>query len=221
MGWTEFIIAYGVFFLSHSVPVRPPVKPWLQALLGATGFVTLYSLMSLAVLVWLIGAAERAPFVPLWTWAPWQNHVVLTLMLPVCVILALALARPNPFSFGGARNHQFDPTQPGIIRISRHPLLLALAIWAAAHLAPNGDLAHVILFSTFALFAAFGGRIIDRRKRREMGQEWERMHDAVKATRGGKVSPGMATGLRLVAGLLLYVALIWLHPYLFGVSPLS
>jgi len=47
------------------------------------------------------------------------------------------------------------------------------------------------------------------------------MRDTVKAARRVAVSPGVVTGLRLVAGLLLYVALIWLHPYLFGVSPLS
>ena len=37
-------------------------------------------------------------------------------------------------------------------------------------LVPNGDLAHVILFGTFAGFALLGQRLIDRRKRREMGK---------------------------------------------------
>ena len=61
MGWFEFALAYVVFFLSHSLPVRPPLRPRLQARLGASGFTLAYSVLSLAVLSWLIGAAGRAP----------------------------------------------------------------------------------------------------------------------------------------------------------------
>jgi uncharacterized membrane protein len=179
-----------------------------------------YSALSLAVLAWLIGAAGRAPYVGLWDWAPWQVHVPLTVMGPVCLILALSIGRPNPFSFGGARNDQFDPARPGIVRLSRHPLLLALALWAAAHVVPNGDLAHVILFGTFAAFALLGGRLIDRRKRREMGPEWQGMLDRVAATPLLSVSPSGDTLLRLAASIALYGALLWAHPFLFGVSPL-
>jgi uncharacterized membrane protein len=144
MGWNEFAFAFAAFFLTHSIPIRPPLRPWAVARLGHAGFGIAYSALSLAVLAWLIAAAGRAPYVPLWDWAPWQNHVVLAVMLPVCVILSLAIARPNPFSFGGAQNDRFDPASPGIVRLTRHPLLLALGIWSAAHILPNGDLAHVI-----------------------------------------------------------------------------
>lgn len=220
MGWFEFALAYVVFFLSHSLPVRPPLRAWFQARLGASGFTLAYSVLSLAVLAWLIGAAGRAPHVPLWGWAPWQVHVPLTVMGPVCLILALSIGRPNPFSFGGARNDQFDPARPGIVRWSRHPLLAALALWAAAHVVPNGDLAHVILFGTFAGFAVLGGRLIDRRKRREMGSEWQRLRAAEKRAPLLFLRASSGTLARLVAGTVLYAALIWVHPVLFGVSPL-
>jgi uncharacterized membrane protein len=219
MGWGEYVLAFAAFFLTHSVPIRPPARPWLRARLGPAGFGLAYSALSLGVLAWLIAAAGRAPHVPLWAWAPWQNHVPLAVMLPVCLILALAVARPNPFSFGGARNERFDPAHPGIVGLTRHPLLLALALWAAAHAVPNGDLAHVILFGTFAGFALMGGRLVDRRKRREMGAEWSRLD----AARKGAPRPASWTlaALRLGAGAALYVALIWAHPYLFGVTPLA
>jgi hypothetical protein len=100
-------------------------------------------------------------------------------MGPVCQILASSIARPNPFSFGGAGNDRFDQRQPGIVRWSPHPLLLALALWAAAHVVPNGDQAHVILFGTFTAFAILGDRLIDRRKRREIWAEWQRLRAAV------------------------------------------
>lgn len=220
MGWFEFALAYVVFFLSHSLPVRPPLKSWLQARLGASGFTLAYSALSLAVLAWLIAAAGRAPHVTLWDWARWQVHVPLIIMGPVCVILALSIGRPNPFSFGGAHNDLFDPARPGIVRWSRHPLLAALALWAAAHILPNGDLAHVILFGTFAAFAVLGGRLIDRRKRREMGADWQRLHLVVEGTPLLSRRWSGDIPARLVAAAFLYATLLWVHPVLFGVSPL-
>lgn len=220
MGWSEFVAAYAMFFLSHSLPVRRPFRPWLQARLGQGGFTLAYSALSLVVLGWLIEAAGRAPYAPLWGWAAWQAHVPLVVMLPVCLILSVSLARPNPFSFGGARNDRFDPVRPGIVRWTRHPFLLALALWAAAHVVPNGDLAHVILFGTFAGFALFGGRLINRRKQREMGGDWQRLRAAVADAPLLSLSISGNVVLRLSVGLALYATLLWLHPFLFGVSPL-
>lgn len=219
MGWNEFAFAFAAFFLTHSIPIRPPLRPWAVARLGHAGFGIAYSALSLAVLAWLIAAAGRAPYVPLWDWAPWQNHVVLAVMLPVCVILSLAIARPNPFSFGGAQNDRFDPARPGIVRLTRHPLLLALGIWSAVHILPNGDLAHVILFGTFAGFAMLGGRLVDRRRQREMGQRWHDLRAALSEC-PASLSLTADTLLRLAAGLMLYAGLIWLHPLVIGVDPL-
>ena len=218
--WSEFVAAYAVFFLSHAVPVRPPVRPWLDARLGRRGFTLAYSALSLVVLAWLIGAAGRAPYLPLWDWAPWQAHVPLAVMVPVCLILGLSIARPNPLSFGGARNDRFDATRPGIVRWARHPLLVALALWAGAHIVPNGDLAHVILFGSFAGFAVLGGHLIDRRKKREMGADWDRLRRAVATAPRFAPCVSLAVAMRVLAGLALYAALLWLHPHLFGVSPL-
>jgi len=220
MGWGEFLAAYVAFFLSHALPVRRPLRPWLEARLGRAGFTLAYSALSVVILIWLIGAAGRAPFVSLWPWASWQNHVPLVVMLPVCLIIALSVARPNPFSFGGARNDSFDPAHPGIVRLTRHPLFLALALWAAAHLVPNGDLAHVILFGTFAVFALLGGGLIDTRKRHEMGARWQTLRDAVSQAPFLSRSASGAVAFRLAAGVMLYLGLILLHPILFGVSPL-
>ncbi len=65
-GWGEFISAFAVFLLSHAIPVRPAVKGWVVARIGARGFTIGYSVLSTAILVWLIGAAGRAPFVVVW-----------------------------------------------------------------------------------------------------------------------------------------------------------
>lgn len=209
------------FFLSHALPVRPPVRASLVSLLGARGFTPAYSTLSLGVLAWLIGAAGRAPFVPVWHWAAWQNHVTLAAMAPVCLLLSLCLGRPNPFSFGGARNDRFDPHRPGIVRLMRHPLLAALALWAFAHILPNGDLAHVLVFGAFGGFALIGWQIIDNRKLRQMGASWQAMLSKVATTprlRGLVGTPHLGTRIAVATGL--YFGLIVLHPWLFGVSPL-
>ncbi len=218
MGWLEFASAWVVFFATHSLPLRPPLRPLLQGALGRRGFTIVYSALSLAVLTWLIGAAGRAPVLILWDWAPWQRHVPLAVMLAVC----LGIGRPNPFSFGGARNDRFDPARPGIVRLTRHPLLLAMALWAASHVVPNGDVAHVLLFGVFAVFAALGGRLVDRRRQREMGAQWQRLQTAV-AAQPARIRPASWSGTvaRATAGIALYAGLIWLHPWVFGVSPLG
>ncbi|MEM8822208.1 MAG: NnrU family protein [Pseudomonadota bacterium] len=220
MAWSGFSLALIAFFTSHSIPVRPPVKAWLVRRLGRRGFSLAYSALSLAMLIWLIRAADRAPHLELWLWAPWQPLVPLVVMLPVCLIIALTIARPNPFSFGGAGNDQFDPTQPGLVRWSRHPLLLALALWSGSHLVPNGDLAHAILFGLFGGFALFGMQIIDRRKRREMGARWQVLQDKMAVAPLVPGWPSWETGVRLAAGVVLYAGLIGVHAMLFGVSPL-
>lgn len=219
MGWIEFSAAFAAFFLSHSVPLRPPLRPWLQARLGRGGFTLGYSALSLCVLGWVIGAAGRAPHLPLWSWAPWQAHVPQAVMGLVCLILGLSLGRPNPFSFGGLRNERFDPMRPGLLRWTRHPLLLALGLWAGAHVVPNGDLAHVLLFGSFAGFALLGMRLIDRRKRREMGARADRLTAAVRDAPFRAWPVSGETLLRILGSGALYAALLWLHPLLFGVNP--
>jgi uncharacterized membrane protein len=99
-------------------------------------------------------------------------------------------------------------------------LLLALSLWAVGHMLPNGDLAHVILFGSFAGFAVLGALLIDRRKRRAMGPEWVRL-DHARRQAGLRPQSWTMAGLRGLLGLLLYALLLWAHPHLFGVAPLG
>lgn len=224
-GWLEFALALAFFFASHALPTRPSAKARLAGILGARGFTLAYSLLSLAALAWLIGAAGRAPHVELWEPAPWQRWAPNLLMPAAFLLAALAVGAPNPLSFGGARNHLFDPERPGAAALARHPLLWALALWAGAHLAPNGDLAHLIVFGMLGGFALLGMAIIDRRKRRLLGEaEWARLARRTSnlplarldALRGA----GPALPLRTALAALAYLAMLGLHEALFGVSPL-
>lgn len=218
-GWFEFLLALSVFLLSHAIPTRPPVRPWLISRLGRRGYFIGYSLFSLAVLGWLIVAAARAPYVEVIPPWPLLRWVPVAIMPIVCVLAAAGMAVANPLSFGGMGRKPFDPDHPGILAISRHPILLALLLWAMAHLIANGSLAHVILFGLFVVFAWMGMWIIDRRKQREMGPEmWQAQarHTAWLSLRVQKLpGPIWIWG----AALLAYVALLHLHEIVIGVSP--
>lgn len=214
--WGEFIAAFVVFFVSHSTPTRPNVKSRIVGVIGPVGFTLAYSMLSTAILTWIIIAAGRAPYVELWAWAPWQNHVPLTGMLLATLIISMTFGQPNPLSFGGWNNDRFDPDDAGLIGWIRHPLLVVLLIWSLAHMIPNGNLAHVIVFGLFAGFSLLGMRIIDIRSRRILGdQEWERLAHTkrqFKPTRQGLT--------RLAIGTVIYLILLYLHEPVIGISPL-
>lgn len=215
-GWGEFIVAFAIFFVSHSVPVRGAIKARISALISPRGFTLAYSALSTAILTWLIIAAGRAPYLEVWAFAPWQKHVPLIGMAIATIVTALAIGRPNPLSFGGANNDRFDPKNPGVIGWFRHPLLLVLLIWSLAHMMPNGDLAHIILFGVFAAFALLGHLLINRRQKRLLGAvEWARLittKRTITLTTNGLI--------RLAIGIALYLLLLTLHTPVIGISPL-
>lgn len=214
-GWGAYAGAWALFLLTHTLPVRPPLKPRLVAWLGPRGFTIAYSVVSLAVLGWLLMAAGRAPQVVLWPMPALAHWIVLAAMLPAVVLLALTLGRPNPFSFGGAQNDRFDPARPELIGRIRHPVLVALGLWAGTHLVINGTLAHALMFGGFAVFAALGAWLIDRRKQREIGPAaW---HALCSRSRNAQISLPQNATLRLGLGLVACIALIAGHQFLSGV----
>lgn len=226
-GWLEFGAVFAVFMGSHAIPARPAVRARLAGLLGERGYLAAYVLASLATLAWVIVAAGRAPHVALWYPEPWMLWVPTLAMPAVCLLIAFAVAAPNPLSFGGARPERFDPDRPGIAGVARHPLLWALALWSGAHLVPNGDLAHAVLFGSFAVFSVAGMAAIDRRMRRRMGEDvWRRLAARTSlipfaALVTGRWQPaGRPDGLRLGIGIALWLGLLTLHTPVIGVPAL-
>jgi uncharacterized membrane protein len=213
---TEFAVAFVVFLASHSLPTRPAVRRRLVGAVGERAFQAVYSLASLALLAWLISAAQRAPYIGLWPPALWQWHVTLAVMPVAFVLIAVGLAVPNPLSVS-LRRAPADWAPSGLLRVVRHPLLWGLALWGAAHALPNGDLALVVLFGGLAVFSLAGIPVVERRRRRELG--------AARYAELAAARPGYrdlaAQGLAAALGLALFAGLLALHPWLFGVDPLA
>ncbi|MBP9184935.1 MAG: NnrU family protein [Fuscovulum sp.] len=224
-GWIEFAAAMALFLISHRLPAWLGVKGWLQARLGAAGYIALFSVLSVALLWWLILAAGRAPFVPLWDQQVWHRWAV-NLAMPVVGLLAVfGVGAANPFAFEG-RAEGYDPYRPGIAGLTRQPLLWALAIWAGVHLLPNGDVAHVLLFAPMLVFSLAGMGIVERRRRRAMGAaEWQRLTARtglvpLAALLSGRWRPQGPPSLVRLAIWAIAWALVWhLHAPVIGVWP--
>jgi uncharacterized membrane protein len=158
-------------------------------------------------------------------WSAWVPLLVMpfALLLLVCGVSTL-----NPTAVGAPDT--LDQTEPvrGILRVTRHPFMWGVALWALAHLVPNGDAAALVLFGTFALLALLGTLLIDHKFRARRGAQWQRFaaassnvpFAAILAGRQHLVS-GEIGWLRVGAALVLYVVLLAVHPWLFGLSALG
>ena len=227
-GWAELAAALSAFLLSHVVPTRPAIKARLKSALGAAGFGVAYSLISVALLGWIIVAAGRASYLRLWDFEPWEMRVPNLLVPIACLAVAFGLAAPNPLSFGGWAVERFNPDRPGISGVSRHPLLLGLTLWAVGHLVPNGDVAHVVLFGAFALFSIGGMVALDVRLQRTMGRRtWDVLAARTSliplaALLDGRWQPSIrrASLTRLGIAVLVWATLLSMHSLVIGISPL-
>ncbi|TKW66660.1 MAG: NnrU family protein [Paracoccus denitrificans] len=223
-GWAELLAAFAAFLAAHILPMRPGLKAGLIRWLGRPGYLAAFSLLSLGLLYWLLMAAGRAPYVELWQHARWQRWLV-NIAMPLAVLLTVfAAGAPNPFGFGGTTTG-FNPDRPGIVGVTRQPLMWAFALWAAAHLLANGDLAHLIVFGSLLIFALSGVFAAEARARRVL-PDFERLAFRTALWPGaallnGRWRPaGPPSILRLGTGLLVWLALLHLHPVLIGASPL-
>lgn len=219
---TEFFLILALFLLSHSIPARPALRERLTAILGERTYLILYSILSLGLFAWLISAAMRAPFVPLWDLSISHYFVPVVLMLPAFILFVGGAVSPNPLSIAFSRR-PFDPDRPGIVAVTRHPILWGFALWAFAHVIPNGDLVSLIMFGGFGLFALAAMPLTDRRKNRQLGPDWKRLAAGSSilpfAGRAPWRWPRGTLAMTLIGGGLLYLALLWLHPMLFGPDP--
>ncbi len=226
-GWIEFALAYAVFLLTHAIPMRPQIKARLESAFDARGYLIGYASVSIIMLGWLIHAAGRAPYVPVWGSDHWQVWMPNLAMPFACLLLVFGLRTPNPLSLGGTHSGDFHPDRPGIAGVARHPVLWALALWAGSHLVANGDLAHVFLFGGFVIMALLGMSAIDRRNRRVLGNAaWEHLAARtssipLSALVGGRWTPrAMPDVRRFAIAIAVWAALLAAHRSTIGVSPL-
>ncbi|NIA71834.1 hypothetical protein HBA54_24870 [Pelagibius litoralis] len=219
----EFAAAILVFLAAHVLPAATGLRGFLIAKIGRRLYVTGYSLVSLATIAWVIAAALTAPYIEIWPPGRAAAVVAILAMLPACILFAGAALRPNPLSvsFAGGMT---DAQRPGLLAVTRHPILWAFFFWASGHAVANGDLVALILFGAFAVFSLFGMR---RLERRAGGRLSAADLAAARAIAEGPLSRRLAaamtlrTAVELLLGLLLYAVFLHLHGPVIGVDPLA
>lgn len=183
-----------IFLGTHSV--RIVAEDWRNqqiARWGENSWKAAFSLVSLIGLLLVIKGYSETVMSPLILWSPpaWMNHLVMLLMIPAFVLLVASY-------------------WPGSMIKARvgHPMLLAVKIWAFAHLMVNGSLADLLLFGSFLIWAIIDFAVC-RRRDRKLG--------VVRAT--GTIARDIQA---TVAGLVIWaIFAFYLHSLLFGVNPMA
>ena len=154
------------------------------------GVYSAISLTGLVLIVWGYGLARQAP-VPVWDPPLWSGHLALML-----TAVAFFLAAQNS-----------GPVGPITARLG-HPMVLAVKVWAIAHLMANGTLADIILFGSILAWAVADFAAAKRR---------DRQAGTVRVA--GPWRDDLIPG---AVGIILWAVFIWgLHEWLIGVSPLG
>lgn len=189
MGLIVMIAGLAVFLGVHLVPTQRDLRAALIARYGASAYklgFTLVSFVGLALIVWGFAWYRATGWINVWTPPVWTRHLALTLMLISTIALVAAYLRGH------------------IWRFLKHPMLVAVKVWALAHLLANGDLGSMILFGSFLAWAVYDR--ISLKTRDDPG--------APDIPFGGVRNDVLA----VVVGLVVYAALVFaFHPAVIGV----
>ena len=170
----SLIAACAFFLFIHFAISGTRVRDALVARLGERAYRGAFSVASLVGLVWMVYAYAHAPTIELWGRHPGLRPLVFALVFVAVLFVVIGLSSPGPTSAGAeGKLAQGEAAVRGITRITRHPFLWGVALWAFAHLLVNGDVASVLLFGTLLLLALAGTVAIDAKRRRHFGEQWQ------------------------------------------------
>jgi len=216
------IVVFSVLFVvTHLGMSHGAIRENLVAKLGAGPFMGLYSLVSFltfgpaAVLWW----QNRHLGPVLWEINPWvERGIALVLMLFAIEFILLMLANPSPASMIPGNK---EPR--GILRVTRHPMNMGLALFGLSHILANGTVGDIAFFGSFVVIGIVGPFHMDARLKKKRGEEF------IEFCRQTSVFPFVAisrgrTKFRadeisfplFVIGIIAYVVLVIFHGRFFG-----
>ena len=164
---TNLVLATAAFLVTHFV-TSTPLRPALVSAMGEWPYRGLYSLVAFVTLGWMIWAYVGAPRELLWSGFRQVPYIAMPLAF---VLIACGYWR-NPTMVGADKLLKSDDPARGVIRITRHPIMWGVMLWAAAHMLARGELKSLVFFGAFVALAAVGTLAMDRRKR--SNPDWPR-----------------------------------------------
>jgi uncharacterized membrane protein len=228
---TLLIAAAATFVLMHLLVSGTRLRGVLVGVVGEGPYMGLYSLASVAALVWLgfafVGGRAAASNVAFWSATPATKGVQLALQLVAMIFIVAGITTPNPTTVGQQGVLDKPDSITGMLRITRHPFLWGVALWAAGHLLVNGDLAGLILFGSMLVLALAGTTSIDAKRKRALGETWDafaaktsNLPFAAILARRQSLRLGEIGAWRLIAAAVVYGGVLAGHAWAFKVSPL-
>lgn len=226
----NLVAACAVFLGIHIFISGTRLRDVLTGRIGEGPYMGLFAIMSLAAIVWMAMAFNRASadtFTLLWVPEPWWHHAAMTAILLAAILVVLGNVTKSPTAAGSGDLVDDPDAAKGILRITRHPFLWGVQLWALAHIAMNGDLSSVLFFGTFAVLALIGPPTIDAKRARALGERWDGYAARTSNIPFGAILTGR-NSLKLgeigivwpLVGVALYFALVYGHEWLFSVSAL-
>ena len=185
----QLLIGLVLFFGIHSVAiVALPLRDRMAAR-SDMGWKAIYAIASLIGIVLMVRGYAELRLTPTVLYVPpiGLRHVAAVLMLPA---IAFFIA----------------PYFPGRIKQAlKHPQLVGVKLWAVAHLLMNGNVADVLLFGSFLIWAVVDRVSMKKRVARPLpGAPESKANDIIV----------------VVVGLLFYVVIVmWGHEALIGIKP--
>lgn len=225
---TQLIAACFLFFAIHILVSGAPLRGRLVGMMGEQPYRGLFSLATLGAVVWMgFAFAATKNTDPLWTSPIWLRHMGGAVMLLAFLFAVIGIATPNPTSVQqeGLLKKGGEAAK-GIVRITRHPFLWGVTIWSAFHIAANGDRPSLVFFGTFLIVALAGMVSIDKKRKRQMGADWDAFAAKTSlipfgaiVTGRNKLSLGEIGIIRLLAAGIVFGLIFWGHAWMFGAAP--
>ncbi len=218
---TLIVVFSVLFMLTHIMLSHGAIRQGLVDKLGQWPFRGLYSLVSFgtlgpaAVLWW----QNRHLGPILWDLPIWPVRIVAALLMFFGIFLFFqSLATPSPASMAPAKD-----LARGVLRITRHPMNMFLALWGLAHLLANGALGDVAFFGSFVVVGVLGAYHMDARLKRQKGEAFVEFCKQTSVLPFGAIITGrnrlvvseFAFPLALI-GIVAFVALTFFHSRFFG-----
>ncbi|MCX7263091.1 MAG: NnrU family protein [Burkholderiales bacterium] len=194
---TQLILGLILFLGAHSVRIW--ADGWRNRTIEAYGdkaFKGVHALVSLlGFYLLLVGYGEaRLETVALWNPPIFTKHISILLMLLSSILLVATYVPRNHFK----------------MRLG-HPMVLSVKVWALSHLLANGNLADLVLFGSFLIWAVLNFRSARARDRVLLAES--------ESTNLPKM---FATLITLGGGMALWALITFvLHAKFVGVAPMG
>lgn len=215
-----------VFWLGLHLVVAGPLRSPVVDKLGERPFRIVFSLLSLAGLGWFVAAYRMAPYVPLWPTTPAMGWLAFALVFLGFLLTVVGIGPMNPTDTHAPRMVDSKLPVYGITRVTRHPRLCGVSLWAIAHMLVNGHLAAFLMFGALLVTALNGMVSIDRKRRHTLGALWDDFEKQTSilpfaAILAGRTRFELAEFrlLQVAIAVVLFSSVFWLHGII-GPSPL-